>query len=391
MPFHLSCFELYHISLQVLLSSFLIRFATSGQSYDLAEQGTFHEQESVLLVSQHPDSPIMLRNVDTRTNHIFWSELEVDLASNEQRIEKTLRSYEIIMFETSDPLSIFTATKQTLFGKSAKLMYISQCTHFILSKYASSEINITKCGPNLYTALQLDMIIAPTTEVSNALSRLHMKSMFYPNWSLRKNKQVGVFTQHAPQFYANSFQSRGCKAGGIFVSYGSRGGKRARDMSKIHSILTLTRKHGTNAVLCSHMKPSSNKCELFNICEYCSPNRYIELMKCMRILLLPLSPRGSLDSQVQTESGRGLRTIISALEQKVHIITADTPYMRDYLLNYSCATLLPLHSSAREYFKRIRATLRKVYTGASCEMSYYPHDSSAETALPKLLDIVSAL
>ena len=111
----------------------------------------------------------------------------------------------------------------------------------------------------------------------------------------------------------------------------------------------------------------------------------------MSILLLPLNPRGSEDSQVQTESGRGLRTIISALEQKVHIITADTPYMRDYLLNYSCATFLPWHSSAREYVKQIQATLTKVHTEDSCEMSYYPHDSSAETALPKLLDIVSAL
>ena len=363
---------------------FLVGFATSGHSHYHTEQGTSHKQGSILLVSQHPNNPIMLRNVDRRTKHIFWSELDLSTGW----VEKTLRSFEIILFETSDPLSVFTATKRKLFGKTAKLMYISHCTHFILSQYASSEANITKCGPNLYTALQLDMVIAPTTEVSDALSHLDVNSMFYPNWSLQKNEHDVVLMQYNPKIYTNTFHSLECKAGGIFVSYGSRGGKKARDRSKLHSILRITRKQGVNAALCSKLELTSNECELFNICEQCSPNRYIELMKCMHILFIPLNSRGS---KLQTESGRGLRTIISALEQKVRIITADMPYTRDYLMNYSCAKLLPLHSSAREYIKEIKATLKKPHSEDSCKMSYYPHDSSAETALPKLLDIVSAL
>jgi len=372
---------------QILLRIFLVCFANSGQSYFLVA-GTSHKHKSILLVSQDPSSEIMLRSVDSRTSHIFWSEKR---DPDKRWVENMLLSYEIIMFETSDPLSMFTASKQSLSGKVAKLMYISQCTHYILSEHISSEANITKCGPKLFLARQLDMIIAPSTETSDALSLLNVKSMFYPNWTLRKINYKGDFTKLFQQNLMNPFYSHECKAGGIFVSYGSRGGKKARDMGKIRSILRLTRNRGTTAVLCSRLKPNSNSCTNFNICEQCSPKRYFELLKCMRILLLPLNPRGHVQSQLKTESGRGLRTIISAMEQKVHIITADAPYTRDYLLNYSCATLLPQYSSAREYFKHIKSTLRKVHKEVPCDLNYYPHDSSAETALPKLLDIVTAL
>jgi len=107
----------------------------------------------------------------------------------------------------------------------------------------------------------------------------------------------------------------------------------------------------------------------------------------MHILLLPLTTRVYLDLS-QIESGRGLRAIISALEQKVQIITADTPYTRDYLSNYSCAYLLPQHSSAKSYHDQILATLKKGWNENSCKLSPFSHDFRAETALPKLIDII---
>lgn len=102
---------------------------------------------------------------------------------------------------------------------------------------------------------------------------------------------------------------------------------------------------------------------------------YVKVLNCMRILVLPLRPLKMKGNG--RESGRGLRTIISGLEHGVTIITTDTPYTRDYLLNYNCATLLPKSASAQEYWKHIgeTLTLKKL-----CSLNAYNHSFNAETA-----------
>ena len=207
--------------------------------------------------------------------------------------------------------------------------------------------------------------------------------MFYPNWSLRKvgNADGGNLKLNT-QNYMSLGQLHSCEKGGIFVSYGSRGGRKARDMRKVNNVLRLAKK-GINSALCAYEKARS--CELFRICEQCSPERYVQLLKCMGILLLPLGT----DVSSKIESGRGLRTIISALEHRVNIITGSTPYTRDYLSNYTCATLLPINASAKYYLQQVRSTLEKRRTRKLCILSEYPHDFRAETALPNLLDMLS--
>ena len=101
---------------------------------------------------------------------------------------------------------------------------------------------------------------------------------------------------------------------------------------------------------------------------------------------MPLHPNWNSRAR---ESGRGLRTIISGLEHGVTIITTDTPYTRDYLLNYKCATLLPESASAQEYWKHIREALR-LDSKKLCSLNAYNHSFNAERALPQLLDMLTS-
>ena len=321
---------------------------------------------NILLISGSRSSSNMLTARDKRTKNIFWDEVEERNTTN-----LLASSYDLVVSEVSKPLLLLLKVSK------ARLVYVSPCTHFVLPMSASGRHDITACGPKLSVARKLDMVLTLSTETASALVKLGVKAKFYPNWSFHS------YNFKYPQ--VENLVSQNCHGRGIFVSFGSSGGRKSRDMHKMRKIIKMANSHDVTSAICTyHASPVI--CKYFDICEHCDETRYIEVLKCMRILVLPLHP---LQNSPVRESGRGLRTIISGLENGVTIITTDTPYMRDYLSNYNCAFLLPESASAKEYWKYIQEALRSVNTKL-CSLNAYNHSFNAETALPRLLDMLTS-
>ena len=167
---------------------------------------------NILLISKSSNNELMLNTRDKRTEHIFWDQVD---ETNTTNIAEIISPYELVVSEISEPLSLLLKVSK------AKLVYISACTHFVLPAVrASNGRDITACGPKLYIARKLDMVITLSTETAHALVKLGVRAKFYPNWSVHNYDYRGTSTK------VEKLVSKNCHGRGIFFAYGSKGGKR---------------------------------------------------------------------------------------------------------------------------------------------------------------------